>query len=127
MKIVCAVLLACGFMSGIAVANDAPASDASILEFLELTNAHQLVDGVKSQVDSMMDAAKQEALKGRPLTPERQQVLDHMVEKFRAASADMTNWDALLPMYMQMYRDTFTQDELDGAISFWQTCGASSR
>jgi hypothetical protein len=121
MKMACALFLAGGLVTGVAVANDAPASDASILELLELTNAHQLVDGLKTQVDTMVGAATREALKGRTLTPDVQAVVDHMAAKMRAAAGEMMNWDALLPLYMRMYRESFTEDELAGVIAFYKT------
>ena len=78
-----------------AAANNAPASDASIREMLELTNAQQMIAGMKGQMTAMMNTAMQNATKGQTLTPERQAILDRMSAKMSAVVADMLNWDAV--------------------------------
>jgi uncharacterized protein len=108
-------------IAGGAAANDAPASDASIREMLELTNAHQLIDTMKGQVAAMTGNVTRETLKGQELTPERQAVMDRMREKMSAATADMLNWDTLLPVYMRTFRASFTQSEIDGVIKFYKS------
>jgi hypothetical protein len=104
-----------------AAANNAPASDASIREMLELTNAQQMITGMKGQMTAMMNSAMQNALQGQSVTPERQAVLDRMATKMSAVVTDMLNWDNLVPIYMRTYRDSFSQDEIDGAIKFYKS------
>jgi hypothetical protein len=104
-----------------APANNAPASDASIREMLELTNAQQMLAGMKGQMNAMMNTAMQNATKGQTVTPERQAVLDRMAAKMSAVVTDILNWDDLLPIYMRTYRDSFTQDEIDGVIKFYKS------
>ena len=104
-----------------AAANNAPASDASIREMLELTNAQQMIAGMKGQMSAVMNNAMQNAMKGQTITPERQAILDRMAAKMSAVVGEMLNWDALLPIYLRTYRDSFTQDEIDGAIKFYKS------
>jgi uncharacterized protein len=102
-------------------ANDAPASDASIREMLELTNARQLVDGMKGQIAAMSSNLTHDALKGQDVTPERQAILDRAQAKISAVSSDLLNWDTLLPVYLRTYRASFTQGEIDGVIKFYKS------
>jgi len=111
-------MLICG---AAAAANNAPASDASIREMLELTNAQQMMDGMKGQMTGMMNAAMQNATKDQTVTPERQAILDRMSAKMSAVVTDMLNWEALLPMYLRTFRASFTQDEIDGVIKFYKS------
>jgi uncharacterized protein len=111
-------MLICG---GAAAANNAPASDASIREMLELTNSRQMLDSVKGQMTAMMNTTMQNATRSQTITPERQAVLDRMSAKISAVLADMLNWDDMLPMYLRTYRATFTQDEIDGVIKFYKS------
>jgi uncharacterized protein len=114
-------------MSGGAIAaNNAPASDASIRQMLELTNARQIIEGVKGQMTAMMSTAMQNAMRGQTLTPERQAVIDRMSAKMSAVASDMLTWDALLPIYMRTYRDSFTQDEIDGVIKFYKSAAGQA-
>jgi len=109
-----------------AAANNAPASDASIRQMLELTNAQQMIAGMKGQMSTMMNTAMQNATRGVPLTPERQAIIDRMAAKMSAVVADMLSWDDLLPIYMRTYRDSFTQDEIDGAIKFYKSAAGQA-
>jgi uncharacterized protein len=114
-------------ISGVAfAANNAPASDASIRQLLELTNAQQMLAGMKGQMTSMMNTAMQNATKGQTITPERQAILDRMSAKMSTVVTDMLNWDDLLPLYMRSYRDSFTQDEIDGAIKFYKSAAGQA-
>jgi hypothetical protein len=112
--------------AGAAAANNAPASDASIREMLELTNARQIIEGVKGQMSAMMNAAMQNATRGQTLTPERQAVIDRMSAKMAGVASDMLTWDALLPIYLRTYRDSFTQDEIDGVIKFYKSAAGQA-
>jgi hypothetical protein len=116
-------MLMCGSAGA---ANNAPASDASIRQMLELTNAQQMIDGMKGQITGMMNTAMQNAMTGLTLTPARQAVLDRMTAKMSAVVTDMLNWDDLLPIYMRTYRDSFTQDEIDGAIKFYKSAAGQA-
>jgi uncharacterized protein len=122
-----ATVLVCILISaGAAAANNAPASDASIREMLELTNAQQMIAGMKGQMSAMMNTAMQNAAKGQSTTPERQAILDRMSAKMSAVISDMLNWDQLLPIYLRTYRDSFSQDEIDGVIKFYKSAAGQA-
>jgi hypothetical protein len=112
--------------TGAVAANNAPASDASIREMLDLTNAQQIIAGMKGQINALMSTTVQNALKGQTLTPERQAIIDRMSAKMSAAASDMLNWDALLPIYLRTYRDSFTQDEIDGVNKFYKSAAGKA-
>src|ERR1700735_91560 len=84
--------------AGAAAANNSPASDASIRQMLELTNAQQIIAGMKGQMNALMNSTVQNAMKGQTLTPERQAIIDRMTAKMSAAASDFLNWDALMPI-----------------------------
>lgn len=111
-------MLTCG---AVVAANNAPASDASIRELLELTNAQQMVEGMKGQVTAMMSSAMQNVTKDQTVTPARQEILDRMRAKMSAVVTDMMNWNDLLPMYLRTFRASFSQDEIDGVIKFYRS------
>jgi hypothetical protein len=122
MKKLLATALVWTLISGAAVAaNDAPASDASIREMLDLTNAQQMIEGIKGQMTSMMNAAMQNATKDQTITPARREILDRMKAKMSTVATDMLNWDQLLPLYLRTFRASFTQDEIDGVIKFYKS------
>jgi uncharacterized protein len=107
--------------AGDAAAGDSAASDASISELLELTNARQLVAGMKAPVDAMMNDAMRDALKGKTVTPEVQAIIDRSMAKMCDVINDTLSWDALLPIYQRTYRDSFSEEELAGVIAFYKS------
>jgi hypothetical protein len=111
-------MLICG---AAAAANNAPASDASIRQMLDLTDAQQTIAGMKGQMTAMMNMSMQNATKGQTITPERQAILDRMTANMSAVVTDILNWDDLLPIYLRTYRAAFTQDEIDGIIKFYKS------
>jgi uncharacterized protein len=121
MKTVYAAVFALLLVAGSAAANDAPASDASIREMLELMDARLLIDNMKGQVEAMTSNVTRDALKGQDITPERQAILDRTQAKISAVTAEMLNWDTLLPLYLRTYRTSFTQSEIDGVIKFYKS------
>ncbi len=88
---------------------------------LELTNAQQMIAGMKAQMSAAVNTAVQDAIKGQTLTPERQAIIDRMAAKMSVVVAGTLNWDDLLRIYLRRYRDSFTQDEIDGAIKFYKS------
>jgi hypothetical protein len=98
-----------------------PASDASIEEYLEVSNARALLEGMKQQVGGFIKNSMQQASAGKPITPERQAILDHMVQQMSDQVAETLSWDSLKPMYMRVFHDSFSQSEIEGIIKFYKT------
>jgi len=115
----------CVFLAAPAPANDAPPSDESIQALLDLTDAKQLIAGVQTQLHATMEGTMQQsiqqALKGRALTPRQQAIVDATKAKMVAILDDMLSWDKLQPMYFRLYRQSFTQDDVDGITAFYRT------
>ena len=93
---------------------------------LELTNARQMLTDMKGQMTAMMNSTMQAATRGQTMTPERQAVLDRMSAKMSALISDSLNWSDLLPLYLRAYRDSFTQDEIDGLIKFYKSAAGQA-
>jgi len=98
-----------------------PASDASIEEYLKISNAQAFLEGMKGQVGGYIKNSMQQATQGKPVTPQRQAILDHMAQQMSDLVAETLNWDSLKPMYMRVYHESFTQSEIDGIIKFYKT------
>ena len=101
--------------------SDAPASEASIRELMAVTEASKLVDGVSVQLDGMMQNAIARSLAGKSISPEQQQVIDEMRTKLVGIMTQSLRWDQMEPMMIDIYRQTFTQAEIDGMVAFYRT------
>lgn len=102
-------------------ANGSPPTEASIRELLELGDAHRLLDGMKAPLDALIAKTMQDAAQGKQITPEKQAILDRMRTKMTDAAGETLNWDNMLPMYVKVYQESLTQEELNGMIAFYKT------
>jgi hypothetical protein len=98
-----------------------PASDGSIRELIEVTKAQQLLNGVQAQFDSLMSNAMRQELQGKNPTPGQQQAIAKMKDKMVAVMQAELAWAKLEPMYMRLYRESFTEEEVAGMLSFYKT------
>jgi hypothetical protein len=102
-------------------AADTPASEESIREILQITDARKLVEGMFGQMDGLMRNSMQQVLKGQPATAEQQKIIEKMQAKTMAAMREELSWEKLESLYITVYQKTFTQEELDGMIAFYRT------
>jgi hypothetical protein len=90
----CVGFAMCLLLASPVFATDVPPSDASIQALLEITDARQLVDGMRPALNAMMDRVMQQPIdqagKGKPL-------------------------------YFRLYRQSFTPDDVDAITAFYRT------
>lgn len=109
------------FLFSSAAAMAEPASEDSIKQLLTEIRAQSLLDSVRAQVNSLMDDAIQQALKGTPPTASQQQVIVKMKDRMIAAVQEELSWDRLEPMYVRLYKESYTEDEIAGMLTFFKT------
>lgn len=104
-----------------ATAADKPASEASVKRLIEVTNARKLIDGVMQQMDEVMRASMKQATAGQTLSAEQEAVLLEMQAKLSSTVKEELTWDALEPMFLDIYQTSFTQKEVDGMLAFYKS------
>jgi len=85
-----------------------------------------MLTAVEAQMDGMMKSMSQQVTKGAPVTPEQQKVQDAFREKIIAIYKQEMTWEKLEPMFIQIYSDTLSQDDVDGMIAFFQSTSGQS-
>jgi hypothetical protein len=68
-----------------------------------------------------MRQAMKQAVGDKPLSPEQQRALELVPSKFVAAMRAEFTWATLKPRYVQLYQETFEQEEIDGLIAFYRS------
>ncbi len=110
------------FLLSIAVTAMAePASDTSIKQLLAVSQAKDFSDSLKDQIYSIMNNVVNEALNGKKPTPKQQKAIDNMMDKTSDLFQKEMAWDKLEPMYISLYRETFTEEEINGMLAFYKT------
>ena len=96
-----------------------PASQESVESLLASMKTASLMDSMYGGMEQMMRQGMEQSLQGKPLNAEQRRILDAVPAKFVAVIRAEFNWDKMKPQYVQLYRDTFEQDEVDGLVAFY--------
>ena len=115
------VLAHTAFLSATAIAADTPPSDASLPELLEGTEARKLVDNAVLQMDQLSEKTARDAVAGQALTAENQQAVRNLRQKLTTIFREELSWEKLEPMYLDIYRSSLTQDEVNGMLEFYKS------
>jgi len=97
---------------GTAAAAQAP-SEASIDRLLTLMNAQGNITNMQAAMDRMGQTMLQQS--GVPATAQASH------DRVMAIVREEMSWEKFKPKIMQVYRDTFTQEEIDGLIAFYES------
>jgi uncharacterized protein len=98
-----------------------PASEASIRELLSVTQARELVDSTNEQLDRQMNAGIRIALGERKPTEKQQRAIDNMKSKMLVVMRDELAWERMEPLYIRIYRESLSEDEVAGMLNFYRT------
>lgn len=118
------LLLGLLFSTQILAQTVAPANkptEASIKQVFELSNTRDMLKNIEAQLDGMMKNMMQQALKGEPVSAEQQKVLDKFREKLLVIYKQEMTWEKLEPMFIEIYRNALSQDDVDGIITFYRS------
>jgi hypothetical protein len=99
----------------------APASAASIERFLVLTEAEKNLEAAQHYSERMMQEAMREQNQRRMLSPEVQNRMRDAMQKSAQAMREEMSWATMKPLMVKIYADSFTQEELDGLIAFYES------
>jgi hypothetical protein len=111
------------FAQGMAPTGDSGTkpTDESLRELLEITHAKRLLEAVPGQIDSMMTTTVKSLLQGRTLSAQEQKSVDAMRAKVATLTAEQLSWEVMEPQYLRIYRDSFSQSEIDGMLAFYKS------
>jgi hypothetical protein len=116
-----ALLLVCSALCAPAFAAEPLPTEASVRELLVVTEAKQLIDNSMSQIDAAIQSGVQQSLQGRELTPEQEKILDEMRTNLLVIFGEEFTWTKLEPTFIDVYRRSLSQSEVDGMIAFYKT------
>ena len=105
----------------VAFAAETRPGEDSIKQLLEVAQVHQLVDSMKVQMDGFMKNAMQQATQGQSVSPRIQKDIDKRQSELMTVLNEELAWEKLEPLYIRVYRQSFSQEEVDGLIAFYKT------
>jgi len=120
MKLVVTVVFAV-FASQAALAQDAKPSEASIRQLFEVMHSSKLLEAYVTQIDGTVRASMQQAFAGQQPTPKQQKIMETLGHNIASLVKEELNWASFEPMMIEVYRNTFTQHEVDGMLKFYRS------
>ena len=99
----------------------APPSTQSIEDLLVLTKSEAIMDSMYASIEQIMRQAMKQAVGDKPLSPEQQRAIELVPGKFVAVMREEFTWASLKPRYVQLYQETFEQEEIDGLTAFYRS------
>jgi uncharacterized protein len=80
-----------------------------------------LIEQMYGQFESAMRAGMKQAVAGQRLTDKQQALLERAPAEFAAVLRQELAWDKIRPIQVGIDRETFTQDEINGLIAFYES------
>ncbi|HEX9444028.1 MAG TPA: DUF2059 domain-containing protein [Candidatus Binatia bacterium] len=102
-------------------AAESPPTEASIQELMAVMETRKLTDHTIQQFEAAMAAATRQALAGQGLSQKQEQILGEMHSRIIALVREAMGPETLEPVYLDIYKSSFTQREVDGLLAFYKT------
>lgn len=96
-------------------------SEESLRRLLDVMQAKQLVTAMSQQVDAMYQGMINKALEGKTVTSEQEKVIQASRVKMMNIMKEVLSWESMEQLYLKVYADTFTQDEIDSMTAFYSS------
>lgn len=98
-----------------------PPSAESIDALLVAMKSESLVESLNANMESTLRQSIALALNGKAPPPRLQRFMDDAPHQFAEAMKEELSWTTLKPLYVQLYQETFTQEEVDGLVAFYRS------
>ena len=102
------------------LADDA-SKTAKIEEMIRITKADQIA---QQMIDQMTPILKTQMSKVDVPAEQRaafNQMVEEMTTKMTAMIKEKLSWDKLGPVFMKIYSETYTEEEIEGIVAFYKT------
>lgn len=99
----------------------APASKESVEELLAVTRVERMMDQLYGGLEQSIRAGMTQAAGNRPLNDDQKKIFERMPAILVAALREEFGWATMQPKYVQIYQETFEQEELDGLLAFYKS------
>jgi hypothetical protein len=121
MKSITRTLLALLLLTPLFAHADDAAKKAKIEELMQLTNMNHLMDQMLGQMTQRMKTSATEQEDTLNLTADQKTVYENYQQKMSQLITDSVNWNKMKPIMVQVYSETYTDQELEGILTFYRS------
>jgi hypothetical protein len=109
------------FAADTAAATDERPSEASVRELFRTMNTRNIIDTARAQMNSSSNSTLNQALANRPLNEQQRQIVRDEHEQIMGLIGGALDWSTLEPEMVEVYRNHFTQQEIDQLLQFYRS------
>jgi hypothetical protein len=102
-------------------AQAAKPTEESINKLLSVTQAEKMMDSIKPQISAMMKNVELQAAQGKVPSPADQKIIDKFHAKAISIVSENLTMAKLKPMYIRVYSETFSQEDINSLIAFYES------
>ena len=117
-KIILAVLVLCGTVFSCQAAR--PTTE-SIETLMAVSGTQKILDSMYGTLEQSMRQSLERTTAGQPVSPEQRRYLDAAPAVFANSVREEMSWEKLKPIFIDLYQDNFTQEEIDGMVAFYKS------
>jgi hypothetical protein len=121
MRTLISVALLCFAAVTPAFAADTPPSEASIRRLMVATDSKKTLDSALTAIDASMSNGLKAALANESMNEQGQQIIEDMRRQLTAVVKEALTWNELEPLFIDVYKRSLTQSEVDGMIRFYES------
>lgn len=121
MKFVTRILLALLLFTPLFAHADEASKQAKAEELLQLTHMDHIMSQMIDQMTARMKATADQQAASMHFTPEQKSAYDDFQQKLNQLLASYLSWDKMKPLMVQVYSETYTDEELDGILNFYRS------
>jgi uncharacterized protein len=104
----------------------APPTDASLDALFAASRADQMISLMLGSLEQGFRQGMAAAAAGKPLSAEQQRFLDAAPAKIVAVIKDEMSWDKLKPLMVQLYKESLTQEDVEGLTAFYNSAAGQA-
>ncbi len=103
-----------------AASAQALAKEAKINRILNLSGSQSMLDEMIRGV-TLQNEATLKSIAGPDASPERVAKAQEMMTKVMALVRGQISWEKMRPLFVKLYDETFTDEEITGLLAFYET------
>ncbi len=111
---ICFVMLTSAFAFA-----DETGEKKAVMKLLEITNARNMTDQLMKSMEAMM--SRQFEAAAADLPPEGREALEAVRKDSMKWLFDNLSWDQMRDMYIDIYSQVFTEDEINELVQFYES------
>ena len=90
-------------------------------ELLQLSGSEKLVSDMQQRMKGIFANSMKQALASQGTSAEQAAMIAKMQEKMSTLLAEEMSWSKMEAVYLQVYKESFTQDEINQLIAFYKS------